>query len=138
MPGKSENGNSSAGESSEPKEQSTSSLVVVAFLGSLDDLTLFVPMLVGQALTWIELSKSTHHPHRIFDSSSPFMHLSDCHFAIMVSKVLGVVVATGLILSICFFLVRCKPVANFLQAIPLCAIVLLFGTFLLVKALLMT
>jgi hypothetical protein len=30
----------------------TSALFIVAFLGSLDDLTLFVPMLVGQAIPW--------------------------------------------------------------------------------------
>ena len=37
------------------QERSTNSLFVVAFLGSLDDLTLFVPMLVGQAMNWLEL-----------------------------------------------------------------------------------
>jgi len=31
------------------------SLIIIAFLGSLDDLTLFVPMLVGKALTILEL-----------------------------------------------------------------------------------
>jgi hypothetical protein len=30
----------------------TSALFVVAFLGSVDDLTLFVPMLVGNAIPW--------------------------------------------------------------------------------------
>jgi len=33
----------------------TSALFIVAFLGSLDDLTLFVPMLVGQAIPWPSL-----------------------------------------------------------------------------------
>ena len=37
------------------QERSTNSLFIVAFLGSLDDLTLFVPMLVGQAMNWLEL-----------------------------------------------------------------------------------
>lgn len=61
-----------ASEEAEPKERSTSSLVVVAFLGSLDDLTLFVPMLVGQALTWIELSAPEQQPP---PPSNPPMHI---------------------------------------------------------------
>jgi hypothetical protein len=38
-------------------KRTASALFIVAFLGSLDDLTLFVPMLVGEALSWQELSK---------------------------------------------------------------------------------
>lgn len=40
------------------KERSTNSLFIVAFLGSLDDLMLFIPMLVGKAVNWLELRKS--------------------------------------------------------------------------------
>jgi len=40
------------------KGRTSSSLFIVAFLGSLDDLTLFVPMLAGQALHWTELCES--------------------------------------------------------------------------------
>jgi hypothetical protein len=39
---------------------------------------------------------------------------------------------------LCVFLGMCKPVANFLESIPLFAIVLVFGTFLTVKALFFT
>lgn len=35
--------------------QSTRSLAILAFLGSIDDLTLFIPLLVGQVLTMLQL-----------------------------------------------------------------------------------
>ena len=54
------------------------------------------------------------------------------------SAVLGTVVASGVIVILCVFLGMCKPVARVLEAIPLAAIVLAFGTFLTIKALMMS
>jgi cadmium resistance protein CadD (predicted permease) len=71
------------------------SLAIVAFLGSMDDLTLFVPLLVSNALTILQLA-------------------------------IGVMVATVFISVVCISLTRCQFVANFLEKIPLVAIV---GTF---------
>ena len=48
-------GDDGGAEGSTRKERSTNSLFIVAFLGSLDDLTLFIPMLVGKAMNWLEL-----------------------------------------------------------------------------------
>ena len=45
--------------------RTSSSLFVVAFLGSLDDLTLSIPMLVGQALDWIELGEPSAAAHSV-------------------------------------------------------------------------
>jgi hypothetical protein len=42
-----------ADESAEKKAQQT--LFVIAFIGSIDDLTLFVPMLVGKGFNWLQL-----------------------------------------------------------------------------------
>jgi len=94
-------------QSKESKKRTAGALFLVSFLGSLDDLTLFVPMLVGQALSWEEL-------------------------------VLGSMVAVCIIIMLCIFLGLCKPVANFLESIPLFAIVTVFGTFLTTKALFFT
>merc|ERR1711959_322108 len=41
------------GQSADKKRQQT--LFVIAFLGSIDDLTLFVPMLVGKGFDWLQL-----------------------------------------------------------------------------------
>lgn len=41
------------------RELSTQSLFIISFLGSLDDLTLFVPMLVGRAMSWVQLMIGT-------------------------------------------------------------------------------
>jgi len=41
------------GQSADEKRQQT--LFVIAFIGSLDDLTLFVPMLVGKGFDWLQL-----------------------------------------------------------------------------------
>lgn len=81
-------------------------LIVIAFLGSLDDLTLFVPLLVGKTFHILEL-------------------------------IIGAFIATCIILLICFFLVKCKLVAEIIQSIPLCAIVIAFSLALIVKGLLM-
>ena len=81
-------------------------LVVIAFLGSLDDLTLFVPLLVGQTFHILEL-------------------------------IIGAFIATCIILFICFFLVQCKLVAEIIQNIPLCFIVVAFSLALIVKGVLM-
>jgi hypothetical protein len=43
------------------KGKPSASLLVVAFLGSLDDLTLFVPMLAGKAIDWFELGACANH-----------------------------------------------------------------------------
>jgi hypothetical protein len=51
-------GGGGGGGKANAKARTSSSLFVVAFLGSLDDLTLFVPMLLGQAISWVELGKS--------------------------------------------------------------------------------
>jgi hypothetical protein len=40
---------------SNKSKRTASALFIVAFLGSLDDLTLIVPMLVGEAFSWQEL-----------------------------------------------------------------------------------
>ena len=52
--------------------------------------------------------------------------------------VLGTVVAASIIVMLCVFLGMCKPVANFLESVPLAAIVITFGTFLTIKALAMS
>lgn len=85
----------------------TQTLFVIAFLGSVDDLTLFVPMLVGKG----------------FD---------------MVQLVIGGFVAASIIVILCVFIGKCKPVADCLSAIPLAAIVVTFASCLLVKGLLFT
>jgi cytoskeletal protein RodZ len=41
-------------------DRTPGTLFFVAFLGSLDDLTMFVPMLVGKALTLVELGTHTY------------------------------------------------------------------------------
>jgi len=45
------------GDSNSDKSKSFTarSLIVIAFIGSLDDLTLFVPLLVGKAIGWMQL-----------------------------------------------------------------------------------
>jgi len=85
----------------------TQTLFVIAFLGSVDDLTLFVPMLVGKG----------------FD---------------MVQLVIGGFVAASIIVVLCVFIGKCKPVADCLSAIPLAAIVVTFASCLLVKGFLFT
>uniref|UniRef100_A0A7S2ERM8 Uncharacterized protein n=1 Tax=Ditylum brightwellii TaxID=49249 RepID=A0A7S2ERM8_9STRA len=81
-------------------------LPIVAFLGSLDDLTLFVPMLVGKTFGMIEL-------------------------------VIGSTVAGTIIVLICLFITKCEMLSNFLQRIPLAAIVAIFSVFLLIKGFIM-
>jgi hypothetical protein len=73
-------------------DKQSRSLAIVAFLGSMDDLTLFVPLLVSNALTILQLA-------------------------------IGVMVATLFISFVCISLTRCQFVANFLEKIPLVAIV---------------
>ena len=51
---------------------------------------------------------------------------------------IGTFVAASIIVAVCIFVGMCKPVANFLESIPLFAIVLCFGVFLLTKALFFT
>ena len=80
----------------------TRDLFMISFLGSLDDLTLFIPLLVGKTFGVIELS-------------------------------LGTVIATTIIVIFCVFLVKCKPVADFLERLPLCVIVISFSVGLLLK-----
>lgn len=80
----------------------TRDLFMISFLGSLDDLTLFIPLLVGKTFGVIELS-------------------------------LGTVIATSIIVIFCVFLVKCKPVAEFLERLPLCVIVISFSVGLLLK-----
>mmetsp|Transcript_14574 Transcript_14574/g.26768 ORF Transcript_14574/g.26768 Transcript_14574/m.26768 type:complete len:346 (+) Transcript_14574:82-1119(+) len=85
------------------KARTSASLFVVAFLGSLDDLTLFVPMLLGQAISWIDL-------------------------------MIGAILAAAAVVVICVCIGKCKPVANCLESVPLAVIVLVFGTYLCIKA----
>merc|ERR1719223_996399 len=80
----------------------TRDLFMISFLGSLDDLTLFIPLLVGKTFGVVELS-------------------------------LGTVIATSIIVIFCVFLVKCKPVADFLERLPLCVIVISFSVGLLLK-----
>lgn len=88
------------------RELSTQSLFIVAFLGSLDDLTLFVPMLVGRAMSWVQL-------------------------------MIGTLFAATSIITVCVFLAMFKPIAAFLQRLPLYAIILVFASFLLIKGFVM-
>jgi len=76
---------------------------VIAFIGSVDDLTLFVPMLVGKGFDFVQL-------------------------------VAGALAAAFCIVVLCVFIGRCKPVADCLSKIPLCFIVIIFATVLLMKA----
>lgn len=77
-------------------------LFVIAFIGSVDDLTLFVPMLVGKGFDFVQL-------------------------------MLGAFLATALIITFCICIGLCKPIADCLSKIPLCAIVIVFATILLLK-----
>lgn len=77
-------------------------LFVIAFIGSVDDLTLFVPLLVGKGFDIAQL-------------------------------MLGSFLAVTVIVSICLFIGQCKPIADLLAKIPLCAIVIVFATVLLLK-----
>jgi cadmium resistance protein CadD (predicted permease) len=86
-------------------DKQSRSLAIVAFLGSMDDLTLFVPLLVSNALTILQLA-------------------------------IGVMVATLFISFVCISLTRCQFVANFLEKIPLVAIVGTFSVILLTNGIL--
>lgn len=77
-------------------------LFVIAFIGSVDDLTLFVPLLVGKGFDIAQL-------------------------------MIGAFLAVSVIVSICLFIGQCKPIADCLAKIPLCAIVIVFATVLLLK-----
>lgn len=77
-------------------------LFVIAFIGSVDDLTLFVPMLAGKGFSIPEL-------------------------------MMGALVATVTIVSLCIFVGQCKPIADCLANVPLFAIVIVFSCVLLVK-----
>jgi cadmium resistance protein CadD (predicted permease) len=68
-------------------------LFVIAFIGSVDDLTLFVPMLVGKGFDLIQL-------------------------------MLGAFSAAAIIVLLCVFIGKCKPIADALSSIPLAAIVI--------------
>jgi hypothetical protein len=54
------------------------------------------------------------------------------------STVVGAFVAAALIVILCICLGQCRPVAKFLESIPLAAIVLVFGIYLSIKAALMS
>jgi hypothetical protein len=49
--------------------------------------------------------------------------------------VFGAFIAASIIVALCMLMGMCKPVASCLESIPLCAIVLCFGTFLTIKSL---
>jgi hypothetical protein len=85
-----------------PFNKKSRPLAIIAFLGSLDDLTLFVPMLVGKTFGIFEL-------------------------------IVGAMIATLLIVIMCVCLTSCKVVADFLERIPLVAIVATFAIILLLK-----
>lgn len=79
-------------ESREKKSQQT--LFVICFLGSVDDLTLFVPMLVGKGFTWEELI-----PGAIIAASSILLiclfiglckPIADCLSSIPVALIVGI------------------------------------------------
>jgi cadmium resistance protein CadD (predicted permease) len=78
-------------------------LFVIAFIGSVDDLTLFVPMLVGKGFDLVQL-------------------------------MLGAFSAAAVIVLLCVFIGKCKPIADALSSIPLAAIVIVFATILMLKA----
>jgi len=80
----------------------TKTLFAIAFCGSLDDLTLFVPLLVGGDIGPVAL-------------------------------VIGSMGAVCIIVTFCVFLNFFKPIASFLQAIPLVCITSAFATFLFIK-----
>jgi len=81
-------------------------LAVIAFLGSIDDLTLFTPMLAGKAFGIPEL-------------------------------LVGGTISALLIVLLCIFITQAQPVADFLEKIPLVAIVALFASILLFQGITM-
>lgn len=83
-------------------KRSAQTLFVIAFIGSVDDLTLFVPMLVGKGFDFVQL-------------------------------MLGAFLATVCIITFCICIGLCKPIADCLSKVPLCAIVITFATILLLK-----
>jgi hypothetical protein len=95
-----------AKKSNKPNAESRTSrsLFVVAFLFSLDDLTLLVSMLVGININWVELA-------------------------------LGTVITASIIICSCLIISKAPFLASFFDAIPICAIVLAFGSFLSLKSL---
>lgn len=90
-------------EDKKEEDNRSQTLFVIAFIGSVDDLTLFVPMLVGKGFNLVQL-------------------------------MLGSFLAVISIIFICIFLGLCKPFADFVEKIPLAAIVVVFAVYLLGKA----
>ena len=95
------------GDGSKTRNQFTiRSLLVVAFVGSLDTLALFVPMIVGQAVDWVQLF-------------------------------VGTVLAASIITALSLFLGMCTPLSSLCDFVPLFAIVLAYGSIMLLKGLAM-
>jgi len=89
-----------------PDKLTPMNLFVMSFLGNLDDLTLFLPMLLGKAIDWSQL-------------------------------ILGVLISSMAMVTLCLSMTLLKPVTYFFRQIPLWAIVVLFAAFLIVKGLTM-